>query len=77
MKINTTSFSRLKADGCSILVDGTMADNPPTTIEVADSQLDQLEDDPLLTGVEVKTDAKPKIQKDGTSQEAETSLNQG
>ena len=54
-----------------------MADNPPTTIEVADSKLDQLEDDPLLKGVEVKTDAEPKIQKDGTSQVAELSLTQG
>ena len=47
-----------------------MAENLP--IEVADGQLDQVESDPLITGVEGKTDAETKMAKDGTS-----SLTQG
>ena len=63
------SFPRLKADDCFISVDGTMAENLP--IEVADTQLDQLEADPLVTGLDVKADAEPPMAKDGTSQEPE------
>ena len=65
------SFPRLRADDCYILVDGKMAENLP--IEVADGQLDQVEADPLVTGVEGKTDAEPQMAKDGTSQEPEKS----
>ena len=70
-EINRTSFSRLKANDCFISVDGTMAENWP--IKVADSPLDQLEADPLVTGVEGKADAEPQMAKDGTSQEPEKS----
>ena len=65
------SFLRLKADDCFISVDGTMAEN--LLIEVEDTQLDQLEADPLVTGVEGKTDAEPQMAKDVTSQEPEKS----
>lgn len=55
------SLSRLKADG----------------IEVAEIQLDQIEADPLVTDVEVETEAEPQIAEDGSSQLAETSSTQG
>ena len=61
VKINTMSLSRLKADG----------------IEVAESQLDQIEADPLVTDVEVKTEAEPQTAEDGTSQLAVMSSTQG
>ena len=51
------SLFRLKADG----------------IQVAESQLDQLEADPLVTGLDVKADAEPHMAKDGTSEETEKS----
>ena len=65
------SFPRLKADDCIISVDGTVAEN--LLIEVADGPLDQLEANPLVTGVKGKTEAEPKMAKDGTSQEPEKS----
>ena len=65
------SFPRPKADDCIISVDGKMAENLP--IEVADVPLDQLEADPLVTGLDVKADAEPHMAKDGTSEETEKS----
>ena len=50
-----------------------MAENPPTIVNDLDKQLDQVEADPLVTGVEGKTDAEPQMAKDGTSQEPEKS----
>ena len=65
------SFPRLKADDCFISVDGTMAEN--LLIEVEDTQMDQLEADPLVTGLDVKADAEPHMAKDGTSEETKKS----
>ena len=65
------SFPRLKADDCIISVDGTVAKN--LLIEMADGPLDQLEADPLVTGLDVKADAEPHMAKDGTSEETKKS----
>ena len=47
-------------------------------MEVAGNPLDQLEADPPVTGVEVKTNPpEPQTAADGTSHVAETSLTQG
>ena len=62
----------MKADGCFISVDSTMAENPPTIVNDLDKQLDQVEADPLVTHVEVKTFQEPQRARDGTS-----SLTQG
>ena len=49
-----------------------MAENSRTIVSDVDKQLDQVEADPLLTRVEVKTFQEPQTAKDGTS-----SLTQG
>ena len=43
-----------------------MAENPPTIVNDLDKQLDQVEADPLVTHVEVKTFQEPQTAKDGT-----------